>query len=74
MNNTIFMFSSDNGGVYDADGNPTRNLPLREGKGSVYEGGIRVPLMVSWGADPNIAGTRTNFRAHFTIFIRRFST
>ena len=64
LNNTIFMFSSDNGGVYDADGNPTRNLPLREGKGSMYEGGIRVPLMVSWGADPNITpGTRTSARA-----------
>jgi arylsulfatase A-like enzyme len=63
LNNTIFIFTSDNGGVYDADGNPTRNLPLREGKGSMYEGGIRVPLMVSYGADVNITpGTKTSAR------------
>lgn len=45
--NTIVWFSSDNGGL-DGGGNPTENLPLREGKGHPYEGGIRIPTMVSW--------------------------
>lgn len=42
--NTIIYFVSDNGGVdYEFD-----NAPLRAGKGSAYEGGIRVPFMIKW--------------------------
>ncbi len=46
--NTIVVFTSDNGGyINDWQGKPvTSNAPLRSGKGSAYEGGIRVPLMV----------------------------
>jgi arylsulfatase A len=40
IENTMVIFYSDNGGVF---GNP----PLRENKGSMYEGGIRVPLIIS---------------------------
>ena len=54
LDNTIFIFTSDNGGAYHADGNPTRNLPSREGKGSLYEGGLRVPLLVSHGNNLDI--------------------
>jgi arylsulfatase A-like enzyme len=43
---TIVFFVSDNGGLSTAEGSPTSNLPLRAGKGWLYEGGIRVPLIV----------------------------
>jgi arylsulfatase A-like enzyme len=44
--NTVVLFVSDNGGLSTAEGSPTSNLPLRAGKGWLYEGGIRVPLIV----------------------------
>ena len=42
--NTIIIFTGDNGGKIG----PTDNSPYRVGKGSAYEGGIRVPLIVYW--------------------------
>ena len=52
--NTIVVFASDNGGFVGIDRKSgqtvpaTNNAPLRSGKGSCYEGGIRVPLIVHW--------------------------
>lgn len=43
---TIVVFTSDNGGLSTSEGHPTSNLPLRAGKGWLYEGGIRVPLIL----------------------------
>ena len=40
--NTLIVFTSDNGGVYGI----SRQWPLRAGKGSFYEGGIRIPMIV----------------------------
>jgi arylsulfatase A-like enzyme len=45
---TLVVFTSDNGGLATAEGAATSNLPLRAGKGFVYEGGIRVPLIIRW--------------------------
>ena len=42
--NTIVIFTSDNGG----ESRVTTNAPLREGKSTLYEGGIRVPLIINW--------------------------
>ena len=46
--NTVVFFMSDNGGLSTSEGHPTSNLPLRGGKGWMYEGGIREPMMVRW--------------------------
>ena len=47
-NRTLVVFTSDNGGLSSGEAPPTDNSPLRAGKGSPYEGGIRVPLFIRW--------------------------
>jgi len=51
MDRTIVIFASDNGGLHvlEFPGTPaTHNSPFRAGKGYLYEGGIRDPLIVRW--------------------------
>ncbi len=48
LDNTLIIFTSDNGGLATAEGSPTCNAPLAEGKGWMYEGGTREPLLVRW--------------------------
>jgi arylsulfatase A len=48
---TIVVFTSDNGGLHVPEGpqqKVTHNTPYRAGKGYLYEGGLRVPLIVRW--------------------------
>ena len=48
---TVVIFASDNGGLVlplSPWGRVTSNWPLRSGKGSAYEGGVRVPFIVRW--------------------------
>ena len=44
LNNTLIIVTSDNGAVHRT----SKSYPLRKGKGSEYEGGVRVPLIISW--------------------------
>ncbi len=46
--NTMVVFTSDNGGLATSAGSPTCNAPLSEGKGWMAEGGIREPLIIRW--------------------------
>ncbi len=66
--NTVGIFMSDNGGLCSTnEGAPTSNLPLRAGKGWLYEGGIREPMIIKWpgvtraGSVCDVAVTSTDF-------------
>jgi arylsulfatase A-like enzyme len=69
--NTIVIFFSDNGGLSTAESSPTCNAPLSEGKGWMYEGGTREPLLIRWpGKVP--AGTICNIPVTSTDFYPTF--
>ena len=58
LENTVIVFTSDNGGLATAETSPTCNAPLAEGKGWMEDGGLRVPLVISW-PDRVEPGTKT---------------
>ncbi len=60
-NETLVIFLSDNGGFlgFSDQERVTFNEPLRDGKASLYEGGIRVPMIVRWPGHIK-PGSRTN--------------
>jgi len=64
---TVVIFTSDNGGLATSEGSPTCNAPLSEGKGWMYEGGTREPLIVRWpgvtepGSACSVPVTSTDF-------------
>ena len=65
--NTVVIFTSDNGGLLSV----TDNAPLRAGKGTYYEGGIRVPFCIKWpgvtksGSETDIPVTGVDFMPTF---------
>ena len=54
--NTFLIFNSDNGGIRDI----SYQTPLRAGKGSYYEGGIGIPLIIRWPGKIE-AGSKSDF-------------
>lgn len=63
-NNTIIVFMSDNGGFSHPprQGTPnTQNYPLRGGKGSLYEGGVREPMIIRWNGVTKPGSVNTQY-------------
>ena len=58
-NNTIIVFTSDNGGLLRDEAN---NGPLRDGKQAVYEGGLKVPTSIVWKNGGIVAGSSTAYK------------
>jgi arylsulfatase len=72
---TLVLFSSDNGSIDLAGGHDLKffeaNGPLREGKGKLYEGGIRIPLIARWPGRIK-PGTQSDFPGAFCDFLPTF--
>jgi arylsulfatase A-like enzyme len=61
--NTIYVFASDNGGS-----GPSDNGPLRGRKSTMFEGGLRVPLIVRWPGRVPAGGVSTEFTSSLELF------
>jgi arylsulfatase A-like enzyme len=70
LDDTIVIFTSDNGGLSTGSA-PTSNKPLQEGKGWMYEGGVRVPLFVWYGdkVTPHTNNTVVNSTDYFNTIL-----
>ena len=69
--NTLVLFTSDNGPQFGGQGNACQdrfNCHYRGAKGSVYEGGIRVPMIARW-PDGLPAGTQVDQMVHFADWL-----
>src|SRR5262249_19786899 len=73
--NTVLFFSSDNGGVggyvregIKQAGDITDNAPLRNGKGSLYEGGTRDPFIVRWPGKVKAGSTCDGPTIHVDVY------
>ncbi|MEX2234610.1 MAG: sulfatase [Cyclobacteriaceae bacterium] len=68
--NTLIIFTSDNGGVGlpELGPTPTSLAPLRAWKGHVYEGGIRVPLILNWPQEIQPAQINDNYVSNLDFF------
>jgi arylsulfatase A-like enzyme len=73
--NTVVVFSSDNGGVggyvregLKQAGDVTDNAPLRSGKGSLHDGGIRAPFIVRWPGNTPAGATNDTPILHVDFF------
>lgn len=67
---TLVVFTSDNGGFLGRPEGPrvTSNAPLRSGKGSLYEGGLRVPLVMRWPGRLSAGTTCDQPLAHVDLY------
>lgn len=71
IKNTVIVFTSDNGGCggwvkpWGDHYTVTTQAPLRNGKGSLYEGGVRVPLVIRW--DGHVAADTENYETVGTV-------
>ncbi|MFM2301481.1 MAG: hypothetical protein RLZZ84_1217 [Pseudomonadota bacterium] len=65
--NTLVVFTSDNGGAWYT-GIPDSNAPYRGFKGTFFEGGIRVPLLMRWPAAIAAGTRRTDVAQHLDLF------
>lgn len=66
--NTWIVFASDNGGLVLGETPPTSNAPLRAGKGSPYEGGVRTPFIVAGPAVAARGATNDTPVASYDLF------
>lgn len=72
--NTLVVMSSDNGGPVDLQENAANNWPMRGGKYSLFEGGIRVSAFMSGGFLPaTLRGTVQNGMIHIADWYSTFS-
>lgn len=64
LDNTLVLFTSDNGGIRSI----SRQTPLKAGKGALYEGGIRVPLIAHWPEKIKAGSTSQSMISNLDFF------